>query len=111
VKLLFDENLSRKLAPRLVDIFGGSTHVSHAGLMHSPDIDIWEHARINDFVLVTADADFYELAIKFGPPPKVIWVRNCNYPMRKIEQILRDQALRLMEFAEDKDRAILILKP
>jgi hypothetical protein len=31
VKLLFDENLSRKLAFRLADLYPGSMHVAEAG--------------------------------------------------------------------------------
>lgn len=45
MKLLLDENLSRRLVDRLADLFPGSTHVALAGLLHSPDTSIWEHAK------------------------------------------------------------------
>jgi hypothetical protein len=41
---------------------------------------VWEYAKTNGFSIVTADADFYDLAIALGSPPKVIWLRGCDYP-------------------------------
>ncbi len=87
MKLLLDENLSRRLVDRLADLFPGSTHVALAGLLHCPDTTIWEHAKAGDYTIVTADADFYELATTFGPPPKVIWLRGCDYPTAVAERL------------------------
>jgi len=70
VKLLLDENLSRRLVERLADLFPGTIHVAAAGLLQSPDTTIWEYAKMSDFTIVSANADFYELATSFGPPPK-----------------------------------------
>ena len=82
MRLLFDENLSRKLVKRLSDLFSGSTHVATEGLLHSLDVDLWEHAKTGGFAIVTADADFFELAATFGPPPKVIWLRGAIIRLR-----------------------------
>ena len=111
MKLLLDENLSRRLVDRLADLFPGSTHVALAGLFQSPDTSIWEYAKAGDYSIVTADADFYELATTYGPPPKVIWLRGCDYPTAVAERLIRGQAIRVTEFLEDPDRAVLILTP
>jgi predicted nuclease of predicted toxin-antitoxin system len=111
VRLLFDENLSRKLVPRLSDLFPGSSHASTEGLLHSPDADIWEHAKAGGFAIVTADADFFELAATFGPPPKVIWLRGCDYPTAVAEQLIRGQAIRVAAFLRDEDQSVLVLTP
>jgi predicted nuclease of predicted toxin-antitoxin system len=111
VKLLLDENLSRRFVDRLADLFPGSTHAALAGLLQSPDTAIWEYAKAGDYSIVTADADFYELATTFGPPPKVIWLRGCDYPTAVAERLIRGQAIRVTEFLEDPDRAVLILVP
>jgi predicted nuclease of predicted toxin-antitoxin system len=111
VKLLLDENLSRRLIDRLADLFPGSTHPALAVLLQSPDTAIWEYAKAGDYSIVTADADFYELATTFGPPPKVIWLRGCDYPTAVAERLIRGQAIRVTEFLEDPDRAVLILVP
>jgi predicted nuclease of predicted toxin-antitoxin system len=72
---------------------------------------VWEHAKANDFSIVTADADFYELATALGPPPKVIWLRGCDYRTAVAERLIRSQAIRIAEFLEDPERAVLILRP
>ena len=72
---------------------------------------MWEYAKANDFSIVTADADFYELATALGPPPKVIWLRGCDYPTAVAEKLIRTQAIRIAEFLEDPERAVLILRP
>jgi predicted nuclease of predicted toxin-antitoxin system len=40
VKLLFDENLSRKLVIRLAELYPESAHVVEAGLLESPDREV-----------------------------------------------------------------------
>ena len=45
MKLLFDENLSRKLVARLADLYPDSVHVAEASLLESPDREIWEFAK------------------------------------------------------------------
>jgi predicted nuclease of predicted toxin-antitoxin system len=111
VKLLLDENLSNRLARRLADLFPETTHVSDHGLLQSSDVVVWDFAKKNGLCVVTADADFYELATTLGPPPKVIWLRGCDYPTAVAEALLRTQAVRVWDFLQDKDRAVLILRP
>ena len=110
MKLLLDENLSRGLVPQIADLFPGSSHVCKAGLLQVPDTSIWAFAKSNDFSIVTADADFYELATTLGPPPKVIWLRGCDYPTAVAEQLIRSQAIRIAEFLEEPEPAVLILR-
>ena len=47
MKLLFDQNLSPKLANRLADLFPGSCPVQSVGLDSADDDPIWEYARLN----------------------------------------------------------------
>lgn len=109
MKLLLDENLSPRLVPRIEDLFPGSLHVRSEGLKQTPDQRVWEYAKSNGISIVTADADFYELAVAFGPPPKVIWLRGCDYPTAVAESLIRGQAIRISEFLEDTERAVLVL--
>ena len=80
MKLLFDENLSRKLVQRLEDLYAGSAHVVGVGLMQSSDREIWDFAKANGFVVVSTDLDLYDLATTLGPPPKVVWLRWWTHP-------------------------------
>ena len=109
MKLLFDENLSRKLVQRLADLYTGSAHVVGIGLMKSPDRDIWEFAKANGFVVVSTDLDFYDLATTLGPPPKVVWLRRWTHPTADAERVLRREAIRIAEFVDDPEFGVLVL--
>lgn len=78
MKLLLDENLSRRLVPFLQADYPGSSQVALLGLQKATDREIWEYAGSNDFILVSKDSDFHELSILYGAPPKVIWLKIGN---------------------------------
>lgn len=60
-------------------------------------------------MIVSTDADFYELATTLGPPPKVVWLRRWTHPTQDAELLLRRNAIRLAEFAANTDQGILLL--
>ena len=60
MKLLLDENLSRKLVARLTDLYPGSLHVSEVNLATCDDRLIWDYAGKNGFVIVTRIGHFVE---------------------------------------------------
>ena len=62
MKLLFDQNLSRKLVSRLDDIFPGSSHVQFHDLADKTDTVIWDFAKLKRFCIVTQDANFADRA-------------------------------------------------
>ncbi len=78
MKLLLDENLSRRLVPFLQTVYPGSTQVALEGLERANDRDIWRYAKDRDFVIVTKDADYYDLSLLLGAPPFVIWLQTGN---------------------------------
>jgi len=89
MKLLFDQNLSPRLVTRLADLFPDSDHVYPLGLDQALDIEVWNYARDNDFILVSKDADFGEMSLLHGHPPKLIWLRLGNCTTSQIERLLR----------------------
>src|SRR4026208_745368 len=100
MKLLFDQNLSFKLCRQLSDVFPGSDQVRLLGLAEADDREIWQHAKVNDFLLVSQDADFADMAILYGPPPKVIWLVVATQPTGAIEKRLRDHAEAISAFVD-----------
>lgn len=78
MKLLLDENLSRRIVPLLQAEYPGSSQVVLLRLETATDRAIWEYARTNDFIIVTRDSDFHELSTLFGGLPKVIWLKTGN---------------------------------
>ena len=89
MKLLFDQNLSRKLVTRLADIFPNASHVQLHGLAEKTDTEVWDFAKFNDFCIVTQDADFTERSRLYSSPPKVVWLRCGNAPTNQVETLIR----------------------
>jgi len=109
VKLLFDQNLSPKLVRRLADLYPESSHVYLVGLDMASDLVIWQYSQDNEFIIVTRDADFSDLNVTLGFPPKVIWIRRGNCTTGEIESILRSNYEPVKALAEDESVGILTL--
>jgi predicted nuclease of predicted toxin-antitoxin system len=101
MRLLFDHNLSPRLVQRLIDVFPETNHVAAIGLERASDIEVWNYARINDYMLVTKDSDFNDLAVLRGFPPKVIWLRIGNCTTRDVEYVLRSSFVAIRDFHRD----------
>jgi predicted nuclease of predicted toxin-antitoxin system len=78
MKLLLDENLSRRVVPFIQDAFPDSTQIALLGMENSADKDIWQYAKDHDYVIVTKDSDFYEMSLLYGSPPKILWLKIGN---------------------------------
>lgn len=110
MKLLFDENLSRHLVMRLASTFPDSAHVTVVGLQQATDREVWEYARDHDFVIVSKDADFNDLAFVHGPPPKVIWLRVSNASTDRIDALLAAANHVISAFETNEQDAVLVLR-
>jgi hypothetical protein len=60
VKLLLDENLSRRIVSALRAAFPETTQVALAALETASDRAVWEFAKAGEFTIVTKDEDFIE---------------------------------------------------
>lgn len=72
MKLLLDQNLSRRLLPALEPHFPGSSQTALLGLDTATDLEVWRIAKEMGYAIVTKDADFIEMALLKGWPPKII---------------------------------------
>lgn len=109
MKLLFDQNLSYHLVRRLADAYPNSGHVRLLGLSETDDHEIWKFAAHEGFTVVSKDADFQQMAMLFGPPPKVIWIRLGNCQVDAVEALLRQGLSAVEEFLVDPNLAVLAL--
>lgn len=107
--LLFDQNLSPSLVNLLADIYPGSVHVDRMGLPTAPDREVWDYARQHDYIVVTKDADFSELSLLLGFPPKVIWIRRGNCSTRDIEGLLRGNYNAIAALSDAPNTGIITL--
>ena len=103
MKLLLDQNLSRRLIPALERVFPESTQVALVGLEKAFDIDIWKYAKDHGFVIVTKDSDFEELSLLYGAPPKVIWIKLGNVCNETILKTLVDNRNLIRELLAHAD--------
>nr|VFJ57566.1 MAG: Predicted nuclease, contains PIN domain, potential toxin-antitoxin system component [Candidatus Kentron sp. FW] len=100
MKLLLDQNISRRIVLELQGIYPGSSQVALLGLASASDSAIWRFARENDFVIVTKDADFAEMSLIRGGPPRVIWMRLGNAGNKDILSTLMENRLRISALFE-----------
>ena len=110
MKLLLDENLSRRIVPFLQAAFPGSTQIALLGLESASDSEIWQYAKDNNYVIVSRDSDFQERSLVAGHPPQVIWLKIPNRSktvvlnillehQAEIEQALIEQNLACVELS------------
>lgn len=109
MKLLFDQNLSPKLVTRLADLFPDSSHVQSLGLDCSEDDQVWEHARLNSFTIVSKDAGYNNLSVLRGSPPKVIWLQLGNCTTAWVEAVFRSRFDDIQVFEQDTSVGTLVL--
>ena len=109
MKLLFDENLSPKLPRLLVTQFPGSLHLRDCGLKGAADEEIWEHARVNGFTIVSKDSDFYQRSLFYGSPPKFIWLRIGNCTRADLVALLANHEQAIQALDADPFESILVL--
>lgn len=109
MKLLFDQNLSPKLVTRLEKLFPNSIHVQNIGLDTASDTDLWNYARVNNYIIVSKDSDFGDKSGIHGNPPKVIWIRLGNCTTNTVEKILIDYYSDIQALATRPDQGLLIL--
>jgi len=109
VKLLFDQNLSNRLARSVSDLFPASTHVRDVGLGSADDEAVWQYAKPNGLTIVSKDSDLHQLSFLRGHPPKVIWIRRGNCSTDEIESVLREHEADLRAFEHDPHASFLVL--
>ena len=102
MKLLLDQNISRKLVKELESLFPGSNHVYPLGLHKASDEEIWDYARDNGLTIVTQDSDFNEKSLVYGYPPKVIWLRIGNVSTQNIKRLLKKHHKDILLLEKDK---------
>jgi predicted nuclease of predicted toxin-antitoxin system len=109
VKLLFEHNLSPHLVKCLADLYPDSIHLHLLGLDRADDEVVWELARREGFLIVTKDADFSDLCLMRGFPPKVIWIRLGNCTTQAVEALLRRHREQIEALESDEIIGVLTL--
>ena len=109
MRLLFDHNLSPALKGMLADLWPRSLHVWDLNMDAADDTVIWAYAREGGLVIVTKDADYRDLSLVRGHPPKVIWIRLGNGPTSQVAALLRNRHSELTAFYDNAAQGLLEL--
>jgi predicted nuclease of predicted toxin-antitoxin system len=110
VKLLLDENLSRRLVPALQPRFPGSSQVALLGLERSTDAQLCDYAIRHDFVMCSKDDDFQRLVAARGYRPKLIHLALGNVGNDVVLAALLAAADRLhMAFSDTATGVVVIV--
>lgn len=107
MKLLFDQNLSYKLKTRLKDEFPDSSHVSDFRMNESDDLAVWDYAKAHQFTIVTCDADFFDIMLVKGFPPKVIWIKKGNSSTQSIYDSILLRLSLIRDFVSSRESGCL----
>ncbi len=109
MKLLLDENLSRRILFQLDGSFPDSMHVVHLGMDRDDDIAIWDYAKEHGYVIVTKDKDFLQRSVLMGHPPKVIHLQLGNCKVNDIAKLLLNNRSHLIAFYKHASKSYLLL--
>jgi predicted nuclease of predicted toxin-antitoxin system len=109
MKLLIDANLSYRLSKRLGQLFETVIHVERTGLpIPASDIDIWNWARENEFLLLlTRDDDFAQIQQTRGFPPKIIILRIRNRSTPYVAALLEKHFQAIIDLSSDEEQGLL----
>ena len=89
MKILLDANISWKIAKNLDPIFGKCEHVDFIKInIPANDLEIWNYAKENEYIIITKDNDFIDLLEKNGFPPKVVLLKTGNNRSSDLEALL-----------------------
>ena len=112
MRLLFDQNISYRIVRKLSDCYPDCKQVRDLRLTNAKDVEIWDFARKNDYIIVTYDTDFYDISLINGCPPKIILLRTGNLTTNQIANLLRNNCVRIIHFCshpETIDKACFVI--
>lgn len=92
-------------------MFPESSHVVTLGLGTREDVDLFEFAGRQGYLIVTRDKDFDDLSKHRRAPPKVILLRCGNQTTDYIEAMIRRCTEEIGAFADEPMIDLLVLLP
>ncbi|MFP4557258.1 MAG: DUF5615 family PIN-like protein [Bacteroidales bacterium] len=107
MRLLFDQNISYRIVAKLQPFFEQCKQVTQVGLANSTDLEIWQYAFNQGYAIVTFDADFFDISLLNGHPPKIIWIRTGNKPTAQLAEMLIAQKEDIESFIASSELACL----
>ncbi len=108
MKLLIDNNLSFKLVLPLEANYPGTKHIREVLTVNVDDDNVWNHAKSNDFIILTKDNNFNERSQLEGCPPKIVHLICGNKSTLHILNLILWRKEEIQSFAEsDSENCVL----
>ncbi len=103
MKLLLDQNISFRVVKGIINLYPEVKQVRELQLENATDHEIWLYAKNQNFTIVTFDADFYDLNLVHGSPPKIIWLRIGNTSTENIINLFKDNYDLIRDFINNPE--------
>jgi predicted nuclease of predicted toxin-antitoxin system len=97
--------------PFLQHDFPDSSQVVLLGMESASDKEVWQKAKDEGYVIVTRDADFQELSLVWGQPPKVIRLKTLNQSRAATLKVLLEYREIITESLIEHDLASVEIVP
>jgi predicted nuclease of predicted toxin-antitoxin system len=104
MNLLFDQNISFRIEKKISSDPLAAKHISSLVLNNANDLEIWNFAKKEGYVIVTFDSDFYDISILNGCPPKIIWLRKGNLTTNQVADLIQEKHLLICNFIMNPDK-------
>lgn len=75
--------------------------------MNASDLEIWEFAKNQHFIIVTQDSDFNDLYLMKGFPPKILWFQTGNLRTDELALILDKRQNDIFDFISSAELGCL----
>ena len=109
MKLLLDENLSRRLVPALQACFPGTSQVTLLGLERVTDAELCQFADSHGFVICSKDDDFHRLVAARGYQPKLVHLALGNASSDRILAALTGVAADIAASLADPGTGVVVV--
>ena len=111
MKLLIDQNISHNIIDSISDIYPNSIHITELKLIEDSDLEIWEYAKLNNFVFLTTDPEACNRNVISSPSPKIICIQSEVVTTTKVEWTLRVNQDTIEQFIDnDNVSSCLLIK-
>lgn len=110
MKLLLDENLSRRLVPALQARYPGTSQLALLGLERATDAQICAHAAQHDFVVCSKDDDLQRLVAARGYRPRLVHLALGNVSKDAVLAALLAAADRLHLAFDDPATGVVVIE-
>ena len=97
--------------PFLRHDYPGSNQVVLLGMASASDKEVSQKARDDGYVIVTRGADFQELSLVWGQPPKVIRLKTMNQSRAATLKVLTENRGAIVEALVSNDLASVEMVP